>query len=382
MVAASSSAGAQETRAVPRWVLIALFASAVGGLLFGYKYLDLVARGYPTRWAMPLVEEFTAAYGAAALLFGGVAPLLRHLRTRDASRLREATTVIVGVVLFSVGHTALNWLSRVSVFALLGVRYDYGRMPTRFAMEFPMDFIVYFVFVLVWTLLERQARARQREREAARLSGQVLEAELRTVRAQLEPHFLFNALNTISSVMYDDPAAADAMIGHLSDLLRGALGSGSAREVTVAAELENLGHYVALLRARFSDRLSIAIDAGPNVSHAAIPPLVLQPLVENAIRHGNASRGRPAAIEVRIAANSRTLDVVVHDDGPGVMARNDLFEKGVGLSATRDRLRLLYGDRQRFEVANDPAGGFTVLIAVPFRIADTAMSATQPVTSR
>src|SRR5690349_15869067 len=133
MVAASNSAGPQDTRAVRRWVLVALFASAVGGLLFGYKYLDLVVRGYPARWPVPLIEELTAAYGAALLLFGGVAPMLRRLQTGAASRQREVTSHLFGLVLFSIAHTTLNWLSRVSIFALLGFRYDYGRMPTRFA---------------------------------------------------------------------------------------------------------------------------------------------------------------------------------------------------------------------------------------------------------
>jgi LytS/YehU family sensor histidine kinase len=163
--------------------------------------------------------------------------------------------------------------------------------------------------------------------------------------------------------MYDDPAAADAMIAELSELLRVSLKTVHTQEVPLRAELESLSHYTALMRARFGDKLAVAVDVDPAAADALVPSLILQPLVENAVRHGNVSLLGRGRIDVRARRNGDQLTIDVLDDGPGTTTPQG---KGVGLSATAERLRLLYGDAHRFSAGNG-GSGFAVAIAIPFR---------------
>jgi len=232
-------------------------------------------------------------------------------------------------------------------------------------MEFPNDVIFYLINQVVVATFRYYRTMRDRELSLA-------QAELRNLRLQLQPHFLFNALNTISATMYDDPAAADAMIAELSELLRVSLKTVHAQEVPLRAELESLSHYTALMQARFGDKLAVAVDVDPAAADALVPSLILQPLVENAVRHGNVSLLGQGRIDVRARRNGDQLTIDVLDDGPGTTRPQGDKGNGVGLSATAERLRLLYGDAHRFSAgnaSNSTAGGsgFAVAIAIPFR---------------
>jgi two-component system, LytTR family, sensor kinase len=233
-------------------------------------------------------------------------------------------------------------------------------------MEFGEDATGYASFVVLITLYRYYRTTRQREVRTAQLERGLAQAELRNLRLQLQPHFLFNALNTISSTMYDDPRAADRMIGQLSQLLRLSLRKSNAQEVPLRDELDVLSCYLGLMQARFGSRLRTSIDAEPGTLDALVPSLLLQPLVENAIRHGNASRAMGGTIDIRVSRAGTTLLVDVSDDGPGTPSGTDVFGNGVGLSATRDRLRLLYGAGHRFEAGNRD-DGFAVHIELPYR---------------
>jgi LytS/YehU family sensor histidine kinase len=172
--------------------------------------------------------------------------------------------------------------------------------------------------------------------------------------------------------MYDDLAAADAMIAELSELLRVSLKTVHTQEVPLRAELESLSHYTALMRARFGDKLAVAVDVDPAAVDALVPSLILQPLVENAVRHGNVSLLGQGRIDVRARRNGDQLTIDVLDDGPGATTP-EAKGNGVGLSATAERLRLLYGDAHRFSAGNASnntvggGSGFAVAIAIPFR---------------
>jgi LytS/YehU family sensor histidine kinase len=203
------------------------------------------------------------------------------------------------------------------------------------------------------------------------------QAELRNLRLQLQPHFLFNALNTISATMYDEPAAADAMIAELSQLLRLSLKTVHTQEVPLRAELEALSHYTALMRARFGDQLSVTVDVEPAAADALVPSLILQPLVENAVRHGNVSLLGQGRIDVRARRDGdRLVLLVLNDTEARETGEAELLSgaapkgTGVGLTSTAERLRLLYGDAHRFSAGKSPVNGgfgFAVAIAIPFR---------------
>jgi two-component system sensor histidine kinase AlgZ len=176
--------------------------------------------------------------------------------------------------------------------------------------------------------------------------------------------------------MYDDPRSADRMIGQLSQLLRLSLRTSHSQEVPLRDELEVLACYLGLMKARFGHRLHADVEAAHDALDALVPSLLLQPIVENAIRHGNASRASGGTIAIRVDRVGASVHVSVTDDGPGAPDGIDVFSAGIGLSATRDRLRLLYGGEHRFEAGNRGAG-FVVTIALPYRRAAIAATAAE-----
>ena len=346
-----------------RWFTITVLVAL---LMFAYTYLDDVARGTNQRALAVFVEEVTGVFGAA-LLF----PLARRVARRlyPDPVTRAQLLHLPAVLLFSVTHTSLNWASRSALFPVAGLGgYDYGRIPVRYLMELPIDVIIYALFVAGVWMFDGWARDRARALRAAQVESQLTEARLQNLQLQLQPHFLFNALNTISSAMYEDPRAADAMLTHLSDLLRVSLRSGQTQEVSLAEELEALHHYTSLLTARFGSRLRLRIDVAPRAREARVPSFVLQPLVENAVRHGNLSKTGAGRIDVRAAAANGRLVLEVEDDGPGLdpAAQTPRSDPGVGLAATRSRLRLLYGEEHALELGRGSLGGLHVKVEIPF----------------
>ncbi len=214
-----------------------------------------------------------------------------------------------------------------------------------------------------------QERLSTRYSEASRaseqLQSQLDQAQLQTLKLQLQPHFLFNTLNAITALVHRDPDRAEQMVTGLSELLRFSLGSVGEQEITVARELEVLEHYVGIQQVRFQDRLSVAIHADPATSQALVPNLILQPLVENAIKHGIAPRAAVGHVRVDVERSDGMLALTVRDDGVG---EGDMASRreGVGLSNTRARLASLYGEAHELEVGGIASGGFQVRIVIPY----------------
>jgi LytS/YehU family sensor histidine kinase len=205
-------------------------------------------------------------------------------------------------------------------------------------------------------------------RERAKAQDQLSEARLQSLRLQLQPHFLFNTLNAITALIGSEPRAAERMVAGLSELLRASLRSADEQEVPLARELEHLKLYTDIQRTRFGDRLDVHLDVDPATRSAMVPSLLLQPLVENAIRHGLAPRAVGGQVYVRAARDGEELRLEVRDDGVGAETRGGaLSREGVGLANTRERLRRLHGERQRFAYETRPGAGFAVTIALPFR---------------
>ncbi|MEO7966408.1 MAG: histidine kinase [Gemmatimonadaceae bacterium] len=214
-----------------------------------------------------------------------------------------------------------------------------------------------------------QERLSTRYSDASRASEQLQskldQAQLQTLKLQLQPHFLFNTLNAITALVHRDPDRAEQMVTGLSELLRFSLGSVGEQEITVARELEVLEHYVGIQQVRFQDRLSVRIHVEPGTSDALVPNLILQPLVENAIKHGIAPRAAEGRVNVDVRRSDGMLVLIVRDDGIG--ERSDASRReGVGLSNTRARLASLYGDAHKLEAGGLAAGGFEVRIVIPF----------------
>ncbi|MFL6195190.1 MAG: sensor histidine kinase [Thermoanaerobaculia bacterium] len=346
---------------------LALWAGSVvlfGLLLFVYHYLEIVASRGSEPPLEPFINEMTGALAAGLMFF----PILWLVRRRPLTRgTWRRRLPVYGLVHLALAFTAtsLIWGLRTLLYPLAGLgAFDYGVMPVRYFMELPLQTIAFAVIVAALHVRLRELRTAQVEANLAR-------AQLQNLRLQLQPHFLFNALNTISATMYEDPAAADEMLGALSDLLRSSLKTVRTDEVPLREELELLDSYLVLLRARFGERLAVSIEVDPSTADALVPSLLLQPLVENAIRHGNAEKTGRGTVAVRARRDGPRLILEVEDDGPGDSRRNGTpvegESEGIGLAATAKRLRMLYGAYQSFTAGDGPSGGFLARAVLPLR---------------
>ncbi len=230
------------------------------------------------------------------------------------------------------------------------------------------NLLIYWVIVAVAQAFAYYRKYRERELHAAELEKRLAQAKLKALQMQLNPHFLFNTLHSISALMHRDVEAADHMVSRLSDLLRAALENSERQEVPLRQELQWLELYLDIERTRFGERLSVTMDIAPDTLDARVPNLILQPLVENAIRHGIEPRARPGRIELRAQRQGGALALGISDNGPG-LRDNRPHREGVGLSNTRARLRELYGPDHRFELLRGPDGGLRVDLSIPFRAA-------------
>ena len=212
----------------------------------------------------------------------------------------------------------------------------------------------------------------ERTLRMARLRTQLVEAELRGLKAQLQPHFLFNALNTIAELVHEDPHLADRMITRIGDLLRLTVEEAGTQEVTLRQELQFLDAYLEIERLRFRERLVVEMDIAPETLDAVVPTLILQPIIENSIRHGTALQAAVGRITVSARRRTGNLELAVRDNGPGLQ-RSGARER-IGVGNTRARLRQLYGEAFCFELRNHEAGGVIATITIPFQRADSRES--------
>ena len=282
-------------------------------------------------------------------------PLDRRPRTR-------------AVVVHVFAGFALAMLEVVVGFVVMRTTGWVEDQPFRLLLlrSYPGDLIYYWLFVGVAHGLNYYRRFRQREAHAAHLRTRLAEAELHLLKSQLHPHFLFNTLHAISALMHRDVRAAERMLSRLSELLRVALDYSGTDEVTLEEELAFLEPYVEIERVRLGDRLSVEFDIQPTVRDARVPHMILQPLVENAIRHGIAPRAAPGRIRVSARGRRNMLDLEVLDDGPG-MPPGPITNGGHGLAITRARLEQLYGEDFLLQIRNAAGGGFRVSLTIPFR---------------
>ncbi len=229
-------------------------------------------------------------------------------------------------------------------------------------------FWFYGTIVAVSELLHFQRKCRERETRAAILEFQLSRAQLTALKMQLDPHFLFNTLHSVSSLMHEDAAAADKTVNRLSDLLRMSLENGDDQEVTLRREMEFLDGYLDIQKTRLRDRLTVRLHLDPRTLDAMVPNMILQPLVENAVKHGIAARTTPGNLDIRAEDRGEVLRLEIIDDGPGLsVARANEPTKGIGLVNTRARLQQLYGGIHQFSLNTPPGGGMQVRLDIPFR---------------
>jgi len=230
-------------------------------------------------------------------------------------------------------------------------------------------FFMYAVVLSVVSALAYQRQLREKERLAAKLETELVQTEIKLLKAELDPHFLFNALHIISALVYRDAAAAERTISRLIDFLRLSLASGGLLEVSLQQELEHLSSYMEIQMVRFRGRLTLDVDVPTELLSCRVPNLLLQPLIENVVKHAVARSNRPVRATVRARREADHLLLEILDDGPGLPAADQrAVRTGVGLTNTRGRLLKLYGATHRLTLANRPEGGTRAAVTLPLAL--------------
>jgi two-component system, LytTR family, sensor kinase len=286
---------------------------------------------------------------------------------------------VAGAAVYSFAHITILLAARWLLAWIGGLPYPMGQ-PTlesfwvyaRVTYLSQLDWLLmtYLFLVGLAHALAYRRESEARSLDAAHLETRLVEAQLQALQRQLHPHFLFNTLNTISGLMRTNIDAADQMIDHLGDLLRMTLHSSGTQEVALKRELDVLQKYLEIEQARFGDRLRVTLRIDPDTLDAQVPNLLLQPLVENAVRHGIAPHVRPGRIAIHSARDGGQLTIDIVDSGAGLPPdRLMALNRGVGLDNTRARLQHLYPSAYRFAFSNLD-DGFCVTVTIPFRVVD------------
>lgn len=240
---------------------------------------------------------------------------------------------------------------------------DFGRLLLE---RLPIDILIYWAIVGAIYAAEYYSKLNERERKAIQLEARLAQAHLQTLKMQLNPHFLFNTLQTINVLIKKDQQAASRVTMLLGDLLRKTLSRSNVQEVTLRDELELVRDYLAIEQIRFSDRLTVEYDIAPNALDCLLPDLLLQPLVENALKHGIAPRPGAGRILIRAYLHAKHLVIEINDDGIGLKRDwQDAAKTGIGLANTRARLQELYKAHHSFRIEPSEAKGVIVEVRIP-----------------
>ncbi len=347
------------------------------GVFFGlqlYSFRALTAS--PIKLYQAMTWEL-ARWGTWAVLFFPVAWMARRYPLRERPRTRAATMHIAASVAASLVHVVI-YPSVIALFMFVGELFmttkplamflaDFGRhagpeFSKAFSIAFTTDFHIGVLVYCAIVVVEETLRGYRR---AAQLETQLATSQLEALKMQLEPHFLFNTLNSIAALIRRRPEVAENMVAELAEFLRLTLENGGTQETPLRDELQFVTRYLNIERVRFHDRLSTTVDASEDALNAQVPNLVLQPIVENAIRHGIAPHAESGAIAIRARCDGTLLRIEVSDDGAG--PRNAVpISEGIGLRNTRSRLQQLYGSSASLRLEPADGRGMRAVVEIPF----------------
>ena len=354
-----------------RRIAIGLVAASVIAILFAAQnYTFAGIEGQARNWWRSLQIQLIVWYSWAALVPFIVALAARWPIVRHGERQRIALWLLAAVV-FAGLHAALSMTALVKLHVLppppgIVPSLWYG-ISVRFQGTVAADLLYFTMIALAIHFRESIIEARDRDAREMELTARLAEAELHVLKAQLQPHFFFNTLNTVSGLMETDVPSARTVMANLGDLLRLSMHGLATDEMALAEEFAFLEKYLAIQRARYGARLQARLE-NRGVGEALVPSLILQPLVENAVRYAIETRRSPGIVHVSATRVADWLRLEVEDDGPGLP--HDVMtglRRGVGLQNTEARLEQLYGHTARFEVGVSSLGGARVLIEIPFR---------------
>lgn len=343
-------------------------------LLVGRSYLDPDHTMRPEEAGFMQLLSRLSVYFVWALLTPAIFWLCTHVGTSDVPLWRRVVwhvgaAVGVSVVMDAYGDVIYLYVLQFgdsppqTIWASIQ-----GSLQDAMTLGFIYELIIYGAILAVGFARAYYRRLQQRQMQATQLRAQLTEARLQALRMQINPHFLFNTLNTVSGLVERNPKGARTMLARLSGLLRHTLSDDGQQLVPLADELAMLDDYLDIMRIRFEDRLQVEMDVDEDVLAARVPDLIMQPLVENAIKHGIRPRETPGCIRIEAEREGDRLALRVEDDGPGVGGDGmPSSSGGIGLSNVRERLRQLYGDEHEVSLSSVPEGGLVVELQIPYR---------------
>jgi LytS/YehU family sensor histidine kinase len=336
------------------WTFLAVFSSAQGAVYFAQ-------RGQRVDWGEMLSGRFADWYTCALFT-----PLFFWMARRYPIDRRTWRTALPLTV-------AVSWVCVVIKYGLLVPLENSTGLTTgatimgALSRNFASESMAFWAVIGIIHAFEFNRRYQEREIAAADLRTKLSEAQLEALRSQIHPHFLFNTLHSISTLMHRDVEAADSMLARLSDLLRLTLKHRGENEITLRDELSLAEHYLGIMSIRFGDRLTIAQCIEPETLDAMVPQFLLQPLLENALQHGVATTSGPARVEISAHTANARLSVAVTDNGRGGPTVPRGERHGMGLSNTRLRLEQLYGRDQSLTLEKLPERGTRITVEMPYR---------------
>ena len=323
----------RQNRAAEGWT------SVIGELIFSYLWLAL------TPLAIWLSQSFRIEGG-------------QRFKSLTIHFLASLVFILLQVFLFTVVAIPFGWYAQLTPF--------WNRYFLLILNFTPSDVMFYWGVVVIEHALNYYRKLQERELRASQLEAQLAQTQLQVLKMQLHPHFLFNTLNAISALIRESPDEADEMVSRLGDLLRMTLETAGVQEVPFKKELEFLKHYLDIEQTRFQDRLKVEMVIEPETLDGLVPSMILQPLVENSVRHGVAPRPEGGCIKIKAWRHHSLLRLEVEDDGPGLGGDRPVKER-VGLTNTRARVSNLYGDEHGLVLRHAAGGGLIASLSIPFR---------------
>ncbi len=356
-----------------RWAKIWMLWTFYGLVTAVQTHYRYEMAGRPVSWGHAALAEVSFAW-----IWALVTPAVLWMAFRfpfDKERWRRSLPVhLAGAILFGLA-TKSAWDFSILPLIFPGRGPETLRDAARMAL-LSLDYgVLHYGIVLLAQMAQEFFRRSERDRtRASRLETELARAQLQALKMQLHPHFLFNTLNTISELIHSDPDTAERMVIRLSDFLRLTLDHMGVPEVPLSVELDFLRRYLEIEQMRFEERLQVRFDVDAASMHGRVPNLLLQPIVENALKHGLSQISGTGHLRIRSQAAAGRLFLRVTDNGPGLPAGGPLrVKEGVGLANTRRRLRQVYGDDHIFSLTNIPSGGLEVTIEVPLRLSPDLM---------
>jgi hypothetical protein len=351
------------------WILVSF---AFSGLLY-FSNTATLRRERTIGWREVLAWQ-AIIYGWA-ILFPFIHLFIRKFPFERRNRLRASIAYCFAAFLFVFAHTVLYAVFHEIIHGtFFQTENAPGRIWFLFLRNWVLDTSMYCLILSLIFGYDYYRRFQEEQIKSSELRTQLANSQLQTLKMQLHPHFLFNTLNSISALIHEDARAADKMVARLGDFLRLTLENSGEQEVPLKKEIEFLNRYLEIEGIRFGDRLSVKIDIEPETLSASVPNLILQPIIENAVRHGISRQIEPGLISITARRNGEKLCIQIENSGPGlnfVAKESNNGKGGIGLSNTRARLFHHYGENHYLNISNAEPNGVQVTLEIPFEIGST-----------